>query len=507
MRNRYTTRHDAFAPPVEPAAARRSMSAGAAGLRVASRSAALLALLAALLVSCGLGLPTEIDAPTGAAASTDQVDQITVSWNPVAAATRYYVYRSTSPTAPLWTEGDYGPIPYATTNTTSFVDPVPGTATYHYQVSAVHEFTGSESAPTDVVTGVSIDGPNEWQAASILALESLGTVRIAVDRDSVRPVAYVLSVPQSADTGVTVSRVEAEGTLTQLGSPFATVDGTFPRVADLAVTDGQLRVALSNSTSDEVEVWSYSGFTDAFTRLDTAGTTPSPISPLVALAARAPDDFWLAYKTLGTTMATYRSGDAGALTAATAPSGATPLADLELTAGGGVVAMGYELVDGIGNTTGVEISVAGASDWGSPADAFVSGAGNVSALDVAVDPSDGSAYLVYGDDAGDLYLDDETGALGATITDGDFGGSSPASPADVALAGVDGVLALFYLDDAAGAGVIRESSDGGATWSVTSPDDFTATAGLGVLDLSAAANSRFAAYATSGGFGFARSFQ
>ncbi len=142
-----------------------------------------------------------------------------------------------------------------------------------------------------------------------------------------------------------------------------------------------------------------------------------------------------------------------------------------------------------------------------PADAFVSESADVTALDVAVDPADGSAYVVYGDDAGDLFMNDDTGTLDATITDGDFGGSSPASPADVALAGDDGVLALFYLDDAAGAGVIRESSDRGATWSVTSPADFTGTADLGVLDLSAAAGSRFAAYATSGGFGFARSFQ
>lgn len=493
----HDTRFSRRAPSAHPRPSR---------IRIAARSAALLALLAGLLASCGLGLPTEIDTPTGAEATTDQVDQITVSWNPVPAATRYYVYRSTSPVAPLWTEGDYGPIPYATTNTTSFVDPVPGTATYHYQVSAVHEFTGSESAPTDVVTGVSVDGPNEWQAANILALEALGTVRVAVDRDALPPVAYVLSVPQSADSSVTVSRVDAEGTLTQLGSPFATVNGLLPRVADLAVTDGQLRVGLSNSASGEIEVWGYSGFTDAFSRLDTAGTTPYALgSPLLALAARARDDFWLAYKSGAASLANYRSRAAGALTAATAPSGATPLADLELAAGGGMVAMGYELVDG--TDTRVEIAVAGPSDWGSPAQAFVSGTADVTALDVAVDPADGSAYVVYADDAGNLSLDDETGTLGATITDGDFGGSSPASPADIALAGVDGVLSLFYLDDVAGAGVIRESSDRGATWSVTSPADFTATADLGVLDLSAAADSRFAAYATPGGLGFARSFQ
>ena len=145
--------------------------------------ALILVLAALILTSCGLGLPAALDPPGGVTATTDQIEQITVSWSSVASADRYYVYRSVDESGPFWVEGDYGPVPYATDTGTTFTDAPLDPGTLYYRISAVQQYTGAESAPSDAVAGISVSGPLEWQDAVTVSGFFGGAVMSAIKRD------------------------------------------------------------------------------------------------------------------------------------------------------------------------------------------------------------------------------------------------------------------------------------------------------------------------------------
>ncbi|MFW5689131.1 MAG: hypothetical protein ACOC1U_06095, partial [Spirochaetota bacterium] len=113
--------------------------------RAVARAAAPTLLLAALLAGCGLGLPTDLPAPAEVTATTNEIDQITVTWTAVAGASRYYIYRSETSDPFVLEDGDYGPVPYTSTNLTTFTDPTSSAQTFSYRVSAIQQHTGDES--------------------------------------------------------------------------------------------------------------------------------------------------------------------------------------------------------------------------------------------------------------------------------------------------------------------------------------------------------------------------
>lgn len=137
-----------------------------------------------LAAACGVGLGPTLSAPRNVVASSGELNQITLQWDEVPGATRYYVYRGETADAPLWEEGAGGPIPFATTNITTFVDMSFTTADqsfFYYQVSAVAEYRDEESPPSDVVQGRWVDGPNEWQAGTIVGAETASTLELEYD--------------------------------------------------------------------------------------------------------------------------------------------------------------------------------------------------------------------------------------------------------------------------------------------------------------------------------------
>ena len=149
-----------------------------------------------MLVSCGLGLLPTYRRPTPLSRPAARSTSSTSPGTRYPCATRYYLYRSETADPFVTEDGPYGPVPYATTNLTSFTDTMPGARTYSYRVTAVEERTGAESPPSEVVTGFSVDGPIEWQGATRVGsfLTDSTTSRLAVDYAATPPAVYHLAV-------------------------------------------------------------------------------------------------------------------------------------------------------------------------------------------------------------------------------------------------------------------------------------------------------------------------
>jgi hypothetical protein len=509
MTRRHTPTPNAFA-----------RSAGAEAIRPAALSVALLALLAGVLVSCGLGLPADLPAPDGVAATRGEVDLIDIDWNEVPEATRYYLYRSETADPFVAEDGPHGPVPYATTNLTSFTDTMPGARTYSYRVTAVEERTGAESPPSEVVTGFSVDGPIEWQGATRVGsfLTESTTSRLAVDHAATPPAVYQLAVGTTEDTGASVRRVEADGNLTQLGDAFGELDGSHARVADLAVHDGVLRAALVDASSADVQIWTYASQVDGFTLTATLPTEAvASRSPSLAFTAASSGAFWLAYVASDGAVATYRLDAAAEATdlsvdwSATDESGRfVPRVELAASQTGAVVAFEVENRSGDVPYPTVELAAAtianAATGWSS--EAFDdTPSGDVSAFDLTIDAGTGANHLVVAGDVG-VYLADASGAT--TELTAEFGGAPIPAPASIAIAAQGGTIRLLYLDDGESAAVIRSSDDAGDTWTVTSPDGFTADAELESLQLEAPDDRIFAGWiadASGEGAAFVRAYQ
>jgi len=474
---------------------------------------------ALVLAGCGVGFGPQLTTPANVAATTDQIDQVTVSWEAVPGADRYYVYRSTSADESPLAEGPYGPVPYAATNATSFVD-VTLAGNYYYQLSAVVDLTGEESQPSEVVGGISVDGPPAWDPAIVLALDSLASLRLAADRASLTDF-YVLTVPSDSDAvEVTVRRVEPDGTLEQVGSAFASARGGVPRSADVAAHDGRVLVALVNASA-EVEIWSYVeilGVGD-FVLANTIDAYDASPTPLLSLAARSADEFWLAYRDAGGELRTFRLDRAGSETEVAPPySGGNTtdaiVADVELAASDVAVAIAWEVEDDGGTTTSAAAATtaggpaatwtaaAGLAGWPDPPDTGSTGSATVSSLDVAVSPG-GEPSVVLADASG-LFLHSGAAFDGGALSGA--GDPTPSPPA-VALAARADDLLLFHADAGADAGVVR-SSDDGASWSTVSTEDFTVGSDdLGILRIEALGGRLVAAYETGDVAAFVRVYR
>jgi hypothetical protein len=436
-------------------------------------------------------------------ATTDQEHRITLDWDTVPGATRYYVYRSPESTEPFTTAHADGGVPHATTNTSGFVDSSLDVGVYNYQVTAVQMHTGVESAPSATATGRSIDGPNEWQPA--VALGDSKTVRTATDRSAVGSRPFVLTVPNETGAQVRVRRLEFDGSLTQFGTAFGQVDGTVARVADLAVVDGELLVAIvrdpgTDGAAPTVELWRWRDDHDEFRRVATLPTAAfATASPLLSMAAQSTDRFTLAYRGAAGEMVIYSFASDGSGTEIASPPAATNdsteiLTQMEIAASDSMIALAYEVEDGSGATTALEAATVSAPawDWSSPTTGDLlsveSGApdppfppeGPVHALAVAVDPAPGGyGYVGFVANNG-IYIADPALDAGnplhgnALVSDdpGFAGDALLSARANVGIAASEGRVRVFHLD-ADEAGEIRVADEAGASWSIESPDGFT----------------------------------
>jgi hypothetical protein len=464
----------------------------------------LLVLAGVLLQGCGLFLPSTLAIPQNFTASTNLEDRIELSWTEVRGATAYHVYRSADPSDPVWEEGAYGPIPYAVTTANAFSDDTGAAATFYYQVTAVQQYTGAESSATPVVEGRSISGPAAWQPPAIVGLTAVSTLRLAVDDTT--GAAYVLSVPNESPAAVTVNRIEPDGTLTQLGPSFGTVDGTVARSADLIAFEGQIRVVVAEAGTGTLQAYSYVSVMHTFvTSGSPLGTARTAGPPLVTLTTRGSGDHWLFFQTASTIEAVNFNdlgssvGSQQIATGLDAPALATAM---EADAGHGSVAIVYETEDGSGSTTSVLLRTQTTGDFDTEVD-ISTGSPAVTALDVAVDPGNGSVWTVASDDT-DIYLDDGTGTLNEPLSTA-LGGSPAISATAVSIAARAGSILLLYGDTVANA-QIQESNDTGVSWTQLGPAGLSFVADIAPADLEAGADTIHAAL-TNGGFGLVRTFQ
>lgn len=485
--------------------------------RTHSRITIVLAIAAGGIAACGLSLPLSMDTPSGVTASSDQIEQITVSWNAVAGADRYFIYRSRNASGPFWEDGPFGPVPYATVAGTTFVDEPLDPLPYYYRVSAFDDATGDESTPAPSVSGTSLAGPLEWQDAQ-LVLGSFSTARLAVDAyaDIVR--GYVLSVPDIADTRVSIRRITNTGTLEQLGSAFADVDGTDPLVADLAIVDGTVFVALVNEADGTVEIWRYTDASGAFTRVLGGLVAADGARPLVSLAAPDETTLWLAYKGAA-------DGTAQVYEVSLPSLGATPVSPptavdgdigtgdvitaLELKAGDGTVALFHEVTN-----TGVTDSLGGAvwdgGGWSPVAVATewtLNAVGTAFTIDPTLSVAAAERSWIISSDAAAYYLEDLADTVNATVTPSDLAGDPDLTETSLALAADNGTLYLFAVDATAAAAPVFQSIDDGATWTEFSPVDFAQTADPVTLQLAARSGKLFAAWVSAAGLLTVRAYQ
>ncbi|MFW5745419.1 MAG: hypothetical protein ACOC2D_19260, partial [Spirochaetota bacterium] len=416
----------------------------------------------------------------------------------------------------------YGPVPYATTNLTSFTDTMPGSRTYSYRVTAVQERTGTESPPSEVVTGFSVDGPIEWQGATRVGtfLTESSTSRLAVDNATTPPTVYQLAVGTTDDSGASVRRVEADASLTQLGDAFGELDGSHARVADLAVHDGVLRAALVDASSGDLQIWTYASHADEFALTATLPTEAvASRSPSLAFDAASSGAFWLAYIASNGAVATYRldaAAEATELSAGWSPTDESdrfvPRIELAASETGAVVAFEIEDPSSTPHRT-LEFPAATiantATGWSSAVDVFDHTlSGDVTAFDLTIDAGTGANHLVVAGDAG-VYFADASGPP-AEALEAEFGGAPIAAPASIAIAAQGGTIRLLYLDDSESAAVIRSTDDAGSTWTVTSPDDFTADAELESLQIETPDDRIFAGWIADPngeGAAFVRAYQ
>lgn len=410
-------------------------SAGVPSDRVGRASAAarlaVLGVVALLSASCGLGLPTRLDSPTGLAA-TPQHRAIDLSWSPVPGADAYHVYRATSEDGPFYAEGAFGPIPHAIVTAPGFTDEPLDPVQFTYQVSAVARFTGAESELSDRVTATSVEPEYAWQdAASLVALGGFPTTRVTVDRGASIVRGYALTVTDSTNARVAVRRITPTGTLSQVGGSFAEVDGQDIGVADLAVHGEHLWVAAADRTTSEVGIWHAGPGASTFVERLAGLPAAHPSRPLVRLASNGPDGLWLAYR-----------GEAGALAA-------------------------YSLSIG------------------------ADGAVTADALAVAHDPTTDKAFVAWKEASGLIVLTDATGTVLTDSGGFDTGAASDPEVGATALAADGGLVYLLYRDSLAEATVLREYDPTGGTWSAASPPDLIGGS-VESLGLAAAGGKRFA---------------
>jgi hypothetical protein len=471
-----------------------------------------------LLGSCGVGLPLEITAPANVSASTTEVEQIRVTWDAVPGADRYFVYRSRSASGPFGEQGPFGTIPYATVTDTTFVDDALDPLTFYYRVSAFDDVGNRESDQSETAAGLSLSGPLEWQSQQ-LVFGGFRTARLAVDRfgDVIR--AYVLSVSDSADVGVSVRRITNTGSLELLDTAFGDVDGTDARVADLAVIDGTVWAALVSEVDDSVELWSYTDAAGTFTRRVAGLPQAHPSAPLLSLVAYDAETLWLAYRSSAENAVVREIATTGPVASVITPPadvgsgiGTNTIAGLELQAGNGGLVLFYETYDPITNNA---TDTVGAEWWngtGWSAGSVDQPGADVVSQAYAVDATasgavDARAYVAYSVGASPYTLDALDGtpvpdAPSANLTD-----SPDFTEESLALAADDGDLYLFYEGTVAGGGVIDLSTDGGANWTGFSPTDFAQDDDPLVYELVAYSGKVYAAWIGSGGLLSVRAYQ
>ena len=462
-----------------------------------------------LVVSCGLGLATELVAPTGVSATTDLEEQIELTWSSVDGASRYYVYRSTESTPPLGEDGPFGLIPYANTTATEFVDTTADSARFFYQVSAFQDFTGAESPLSAVVEGTSLAAPKEWLDPALATTGGVSAARIAVNRDS--GAAYLLTVGDTVDAQAQVHTIAADGNLTTLGEEFGLVDGTVPGgVADIFATTSGIFVVLAAQTSGAVELYEYAFVADAFELVGTLGTA-DVARPVLTAATRGQDDNWVFYQTTTAYVAVNfddEPGDPAPAPQSLLTRGANTVALAASDANDDLVGLMLEVENASNNTVGVELRSTATGTMGAAVD--VSAGADVHALDVAIDNETGEITTVLATTA-ELFLNDASGTLDLAL--------SALLPGTPALTGDSATQALaldsranqarlLYLETDAvpDAILVAASDDDGSTWSTLSPSDLTTTGTVVPADLESFGTDLFVTY-TVGTPTFVRTFQ
>ena len=450
--------------------------------RTPCRIAALLAIATVLYSGCGLSFVTKLEAPAMITATTDQVEQITLTWSEVDNANNYFVYRSTVPTGPF---GPYEATPYRTLEGNSFIDTDVADGDYYYKVSAGDGFDRLESPLSDLVQGTAVAAPLQWRLPVLVGIGA-GLVDVAVDTLVAGEPKYVLTAPAEFGAELSVYRIVNDTVLERVGVPFGAIDGTVRGSAALAVAGGSLYVASTDDTglldtNAEVILWHFDAGTGTWVAEPASASLSEaePSAPWIDLEARSANDLFLAYRARGSVLngpiAAYRYNGTSATDLATilVSGGTDDVTSVRLAVTATDEALIYKDVSGLGEIV-VASLVAGV--WDNPA--VISDADDVipdGYVDASIDPNTGDLYVAYYDDTDSELRIKKNDA--ATWLSPDPGAADPGTTS-VAVSARNGEVMAFFADQSGG-GVIRHFT--GTAWETISPEPLTLGGALASL--------------------------
>jgi hypothetical protein len=436
---------------------------------------------------CGISFVTKLAAPTNLTATTDQVEQIILSWSAVEAANHYYVYRSDVPDGPF---GPDGATPYRTVEGIGFIDTdVPG-GEYYYAVSAADVLDRVESPLSDVVSGTASIAPPQWRTPLLVGVGT-GIVDLAVDTLVTGEPTYVLTAPYQLGTKLTVYRIVDDLTLESVGGPFGAVNGMVPGSAALSVAGGTLFVASTDVTdaSDllaEVILWRFDPGSGTWAAETSASLSNAEMSaPWIDLEARSSTDIFLAYRSEGGALtgpiAAYRYNGitASDLAATLVAAGVDRVTSVHLAVSAATETLLYKKVVAIGDSA-LFVAKLSAGVWDNPT--VISDAADVipdGYLDAAHDLTTDDLFVVYYDSIDAELVVKKNSA--ATVLAPTLGSADPQTES-VALAANEGEVTVFYREPS-GDGVIRKFT--GAEWEPFGSDPLTLGGSLSSLAMQA----------------------
>ena len=438
------------------------------------------------LSGCGISLVLKLDAPTNLSATTDQVNQITISWAAVKNASHYYVYRAEESDTTL---GPGSGTLYLTVEHAGFIDIDVPNAEYYYAVSAGDAFDRIESQLSETVLGTAFVPPPQWRLPLLVGVGT-NLVDLAVDTSIDEQPTYILTVPTQIGAALTVNRIIDDTTLEIVGQPFGAVNGTVKGSAALTTAGGTLFVA-STDVSDasdlvsEVIMWRFDSDTGTWTAesVSTSLTNAETSAPWIDIEARSPNDVFLAYRSEGTPLngpiAAYRYNGTTItnMAAALVAGGTDRVTSVRLSIASTTETLLYKKIIPLAEGELYVAQLVGGV-WDNPT--LISDALDVipdGYLDATHDPITNDLYVAYYD-ATDSRLEvkknNAASPLAPTL------GAAAVGTETIALTANNGEVLVFYAEPS-GDGVIRKFT--GTEWETLSPDPLTLGGSLSSLEM------------------------
>jgi len=214
-----------------------------AAAQAAKKAPIALAFLFLFTISCTLDLRPALTVPENINASADKDDRIAVTWNEVSGITAYLVYRAQTEEGPWDT-------PFTTTAANRFTDLDVTPGNYYYRVASADSFdTSRHSSLSNIAAGFVLGTPvnPEWSEANTL---QTGTAELLLTADYSTGDVYAAVVSEGTDSKLRVwRRTLRRGVWQEIESAPGLIAGTVGQAA-VSAAGGTLFAAVCSLGAD-----------------------------------------------------------------------------------------------------------------------------------------------------------------------------------------------------------------------------------------------------------------